>query len=211
LSAMFRNSEKNLGEAGFTLLEILVALSLLTILAGALYGSYFALIKGREKAVAGMESRRELRTTLDLLRRELSAIVYRKNDKRTRFVVEDRDLFAKPASVLAFIAIAPPEGSGTALSDLAELKYQPEEDNGNMLLFRQAKDIHFSGDPFRYPQMEQVEGFLVECLSGDKWVKSWDTDINTNLPAAVRVTITVREGDRPVEYSIIATPRMTSS
>ena len=96
------------GNSGFTLLELLLALTLLTILTAALYGSYFSLFKGREAASEGMESRRELRTTLDLLRRELTGVLYRKNDKRFRFVVEDRDFYGKPASTLTFTTIAPP-------------------------------------------------------------------------------------------------------
>jgi len=55
---------------GFTLLELLIALALLAILSAALYGTYFSLMRGREVATAGMESRRELRVTLDMLRRE---------------------------------------------------------------------------------------------------------------------------------------------
>lgn len=196
------------GQKGFTLLELLLALSLLVILTGALYGSYFALIKGREKAAAGMESRRELRTTLDLIRREVSSVIYKSSDKRLRFQVEDKDLFGKPASVLAFTAITPPAPGEATVSDLADIKYQVLENKGAMLLARQAKDLHFASDPPRYPQMEEVEGFLVECRMGDKWVRSWDTAINPALPKAVRVTVTVREDEKLQEYAILATPRV---
>jgi general secretion pathway protein J len=198
-------------QGGFTLLELLLALSLLVILSGALYGSYFALIKGREQAVEGMENRRELRVTLDLLRRELSATLYNKNDKKLHFIVEDRDLFGKPASTVAFSSIAPPDSSGRTVSDQLDIKYKVLESSGKMLLTRQAKDIHFPAEAILYPQMESLEGFLVECQIGDKWVKSWDTAINLGLPAAVRVTIRVREGEKTFEYSTVATPRIPVS
>lgn len=195
-------------QRGFTLLELLLALALLVLIVGTLYGSYFALFKGREAASAGMESRRELRTTLDLLRRELSGVLYRQNDKRFHFVVEDRDLFGKPASTVSFIAVAPPEAGGIAVSDQVDVRYGIMENDKRMVLTRSAKGLYASGDPLRYPQLEQVEGFLVECRSGDKWVKSWDLAINPNLPEAIRVTITVLENDKPVAYSITATPRI---
>jgi len=197
-------------EGGFTLLELLVALALLVILTGVLYGSYFAVHKGRESAVAGMERRRELRATMDQLRRELNGVIFRKGDKRYRFQVADRDLYGKPASTLSCTTTAPPDTAGVAVSDQLAVVYQPLEKEGTMLLSRQARDVHFSGDPVRYPQMEQVEGFLVECRTGDKWVKSWDTDLNLSLPATIRVTITVKEENRPVEYAIYATPRVTA-
>lgn len=215
---MTKHSRRAGRQSGFTLLELLLALFLLVILSGALYGSYFALINGREQATAGMEARRELRGTLDLLRRELSATIYSKNAlyysngvNPLHFIVEDKDLFGKPASTLAFTAVAPPDGSGRPVSDQLELKYQLQDSSGKLLLTRQVKDLHYSGEAGRYPQMEALEGFLVECLNGDKWVKSWDTSINAGLPKAIRVTIRVKEGDKTFDYSTTATPRMPLS
>jgi len=208
LSAMLPSSNK-LSSKGFTLLEILIALALLAVLAGALYGTYFSLIKGRESANEGMEARRELRTTLDLLRRELNSVFYRKNDKRLHFSVEDKDLFGKPASVLSFTALAPPQPGGQVVSDQLDLRYEILEREKQMILSRQAKDLYHSGDAARYPQMESLEGFLVECQNGDKWVKTWDTAINNGLPKMIRITVTVKDSEKTAEYTVLATPRMT--
>jgi general secretion pathway protein J len=208
LSVMPQSSE-NGGENGFTLLEVLIALALLAVLAGALYGTYFSLIKGREAANEGMEARRELRSTLDLLRREINSAVYSKANTKLHFSVEDRDIFGKPASTLAFTAIAPPQAGGLTVSDQLDLKYEVLEREKKMILSRQAKDFYYTAEPARYPQMESLEGFLVECKSGDKWVKSWDAALNMGLPKAVRITVTVKEGEKNAEYSVLAAPRIT--
>lgn len=193
---------------GFTLLELLIALALLSILSSAIYGTYFSLMRGRESATAGMESRRELRVTLDTLRRELNSILYNRTDKRLHFVVEDRDVFGKPASALDFTTITPPSLNSQPTSDMATLRYQLVEKEKKLLLGRQIKDIFMAEETPRYPQMEELEGFLVECYDGGKWVKSWDTSINMGLPKSIRVTIRVREGEKTVDFFTFATPRV---
>jgi len=57
--------------------------------------------------------------------------------------------------------------------------------------------------------MENIEGFLVECLNGDKWVKIWDTAINFGLPKAIRVTVTVKDGEKTADYTVLAMPKVT--
>jgi general secretion pathway protein J len=190
----------------------MVAMSLLVILSGALYGTYFALMRGRDTAVTKMEERREISTTLDQLRRELSATFYNKENKRLRFVVEDRDYFGKPASTLDFTAIAPPS-EGLPVSDQMQIAYVPVEKDGKITLARQAKDLYANIEPLRVAQMEELDGFLVEC-SGDgvKWVRSWNTAPNFNfgLPKAVRVTLRIREGEKTMEFSTVALLRVGS-
>ncbi|HEY6871900.1 MAG TPA: GspJ family type II secretion system protein [Geobacteraceae bacterium] len=198
--------------SGFTLLEVLVALMLLVILSGALYGTYFSLMRGREAAVEKMEARRELSATLDQLRRELSSVYFNTTNTRLHFVVEDRDYFGKPASTLDFTAIAPPRSDSLIASDQVRLTYKAVEKEQKLLLARQAQDLYVNADPLPYPQMKELEGFLVECSAdGAKWVRTWDTKLNAGqLPKAVRVTIRVREGEKTVDFSAIVKLRMAS-
>ena len=197
---MSRNSR------GFTLIEVLVAVALAGVVVAALYGTFFGLTRAQERATQGAEALRELRSTLDQIRREIDAAWFQRDDSRLRFVVEDRDRFGKPASNLELTCIAPPGGAGA--TDQVLVRYRPIERENRLLLAREVKDLHHLGDPVAYPQMEALDGFQVECFDGSRWLKTWDSSQNGGLPRQVRVTITVKDGDRDVPFSIVATPRI---
>ena len=201
-------SAKRPAPGGFTLLELLVAVALLVIIAAAVYGSYFSVIRGRDSATAGMEALRETTATLTLLRKEISSALYRSDDKKLSFVVEDRDQFGKPASNLAFSTLGMTRSGDTPSSDLRVVSYRTREKEGKLLLARSEKELFFDIEPQQYPQMEALEGFLVECYDNGKWVRSWDTALNGKLPEAVRITLSVKDGDRTVSYRAIVRPRL---
>lgn len=198
--------------SGFTLLEVLIAVVLLGILSAALYGSYFGVLKARDRASSGMESRRELGNTLDLIRREVSSAVYNNADKRLHFVVEDRDNFGVPSSTLELTALAPPpspSGQTRKESGIVVVTYKMVEKDKKRILVRQERDL-FSEETTipSFPQMEQITSFLVECYDGSKWIKSWDSAINFKLPNSVRVTVWVEEEGKPVQFTVLSTPRI---
>jgi general secretion pathway protein J len=194
---------------GFTLIEILIAVVLLGILSAALYGSYFTVLSARERASEGMEARRELGSTLDLIRREFAAAKFDRDDKRLRFVVEDRDNFGKPASSLELTTLIPFPGQGRKESGVSAVRYRLEEKDKRFILTRREQDIFFeSADAKGYPQMERISAFLVECFDGSKWIRSWDTALNGALPKMLRVTVHVVEDGREVEFSVLANSRV---
>lgn len=202
---------------GFTLIELLVALALLVILTGALYGTYFSVTAAREHGGARIESRRELSTTLGNLHNEISSAFFKssvtstsskdggKPANRTIFVVEDRDSYGKPASRLAFTYLAPPRLTNTPTSDLTLVGYAIKEKDEVLTLTREVRDPYLdtSVKSTPYPVMDVVEGFLVECYDGSKWVKSWDTALNNKIPKYVRVTVTLKGGE---VFSTVASP-----
>lgn len=192
---------------GFTLIELLIALAILVLLSGALYGTYFALVKGRDSAVTRMEPLRDVRAALDQMRRELASALYNKENKRLHFVVEDRDTFGKPSSVLDFTTVTAPLPGTVPSSDLAAIRYETVEKDDKLLFMRKEKDVYLTATPVPYPQMETIQGFLVECYNGSTWVKSWDTSLNNGLPQAVRITFTLQEGGQDRNFSAIAVPR----
>lgn len=200
---------------GFTLLEILIAVVLLGILSAALYSSYFAVLRARERGGAGMESRRELGATLDLLRQEVSSAIFSRGDKRLRFVVEDRDNFGAPASNLELTALVPPAGTPRQESGISVVRYGLVGKGKRLILTRRERDFLVDAaaavPAAAYPQMEEISALLIECYDGSKWVRSWDTALNGALPKMVRITVRVAEDGKPAEFTVLATPRVSGT
>lgn len=200
--------------SGFTLLELMIALVLLAVLATALYASFFTVVKARERAAEGMEERRELGTTLDLLRREIATALLSGSDKRLHFVVEDRDNFGKPTSILELTTLALPQTTQVIReSGIRTVRYEMvEKEGGRTILTRREQDLFFDlQDVHPYPQMERISGFLVECYDGTKWLKSWNSSLNSGLPSMVRITVQFEEEGRTEEFSVLATPKVPAS
>jgi general secretion pathway protein J len=167
-------------------------------------------MRARERASEGMEARRELGSTLDLIRREFAAAAFNRTDKRLRFVVEDRDYFGKPASTLELTTLTPPSGQGRKESGIIAVRYSMLEVDKQRILTRREQDIFFeSADAKGYPQMERISSFLVECYDGSKWIRSWDTTLNGALPKMVRITVQVLEDGQLIEFSGLAPSRVS--
>ncbi len=196
-------------EKGFTLIELLIALVLLVLLSGALYGTFFSVLRGSDSARERAEQLRDMRVTLDLLRRELSSAYFNKNNLRLRFVVEDRDVFGKPASTLDFTAFTIPRHGSVPSSDVMEARYEVLEKKGNqIILARRTREMFLDVKPVSYPLTGRIDGFLVECYDGKSWVKSWDTKLNGKLPKAVRITLLLPGRDKPTPFTAVVVPRV---
>jgi general secretion pathway protein J len=195
--------------SGFTLLELLVALAVASLIVLAVTSTLFSLNRAYESASTGMQQRRALRTTLDLLRRELSATLYQSSDKQLRFQVEDRDFYGKPTSTLTFTTLAPPLEGET--SDQVRVQYKTEAQDKTITLTRASRDFFQQATTplTAFPLLDSLEGFLVECYDGSKWVKSWDTALTNRLPKQVRITLMLPDSGKTASWQVTATPRIT--
>ena len=197
--------------SGFTLIELLVGMALAAVIMAGAYTAYFALQRAQDSATVAMEQQRMLRASLDLIRRELTSLRFSKGQATQRFLVEDRDIFGKPASAVSFATLAPPQEG--AVSDQLLVQYRTSEaDDGSLLLSRSSRDRFLATDVrSNYPLLERHEGFLVECFDGSAWRKNWDTDLTPALPQQLRVTISIRDGARTISHRVLVKPRITGS
>lgn len=192
------------GKRGFTLIEVLISVAILSGLVFALYSTFFVSRKAVSAVDDSLIRLQEARRALDGLKREIEASYYSAERPYTVFKIEDRDLYGSPASRITF----------TSLSDitpgLARTGYFAEEAGARVSLKKTLSSAYSSKDTAELELMEDIESFMVEARYGDGWIKSWDGADHSGAPDEVRLTVVfpVWGGKAKVTLSDVAAPKV---
>lgn len=188
---------RDAGQRGFTLLEVLLAIAILSVILTALYSTFFLAHKalaGLDESLLGMH---ELRTTLHTMERELESAF---QEGGYLLTVKDRDIYGKQASVLSFSTFALP-GPG-----LARVSYYVEEDDGRLVLYKEISTAYDEQAEARAaPLIEGIESFTVEARERDIWGRTWN---DPNMPDELSISITVKLNEKSFTLSESITPRI---
>lgn len=196
-------TEKNLGGIdGFTLLEVLIAVAIISIVLVAIYSTFIL----SHRAVEGMDEsllkNQESRKAIDILKRELDATVYRADNALTSLKIQDRDIYGKQAAQLTFTTFSP------LLPGLSRISYYIEEKDGILSLFKKVSSPYRAEEAEGIDIIEGLESFTVEARYNDAWVKTWDTDINKGIPDEIRISISVLLKGRVVTFFDVSQPKI---
>jgi general secretion pathway protein J len=195
-------SKEAAGQRGFTLLEILVAVALLSIILAAVYSTFELSHRAMEGMDESLLALQESRTVMDILARELESASYDPVRKNTSFTLEDRDIYGKQASRLSFTTLS------SVVPGLSIVSYYVEEKEGKQVLLKKIKAAHLEADTPGAELIEGIDSFTVEVREAGKWVKTWDTAQILRRPAEVRVTLTMNIKGRPVTLYETLRPRI---
>jgi general secretion pathway protein J len=211
LSCAFSRAAQN--ERGFTLLEVIIAITLLAMMLGILYGTFYLSDRAVVRAQARADESQSIRAREDMLAIYIrSAFPYRLNprDASVYFVGTDRDVeFISALSTglggrgMSRVRIFSDLGSGgyAALTLEEEMPVRVGERSSggggyrnNILLAEGLRGLRFEyldpgTDQQNQPQLNQLQ-------SQENWVDSWDGKEKRALPRAVRL---VFRGDRGEE------------
>jgi len=193
---------------GFTLMEVLISLTLLTIVLGAVYSSFFSVHRATERFEGVSLKYHETRIALDIMRREIEGTVL-KNKKsikgvknRTSFLIKDRDIFGKKASVLELTAFSFRGGKVDTIS------YFVEENKGKLELMKRVTPSISSREGYVFGMIEDIEGFNAEILFNNKWVGTWNASETGKLPDLIRLNIEFDDNGNKVTLTEYARPRI---
>jgi prepilin-type N-terminal cleavage/methylation domain-containing protein len=215
---------------GFTLIEILISIAILSIVLAAIYSTFFL----THKAVTGMDKTvlkiQEARRAIDILKCELDSVYY-SNDENTFLKIEDRDVYGKQATRISFktFSILKP--------GLSKISYYIEDKDGKLNLFKKIESPYFNENnppspPFNSPLskggyrgvkgelggfseetqgvdiIEDLEAFTVEALYNGRWVKTWDTEINKSIPDEIRISLSFKMKNTPITLFDVSRPKI---
>lgn len=203
---------------GFTLIDLLVSLSLLTIVMTMVYGSFLQISTHAVARTEELTQQQELRLLLHLVTGDLEAAQWlpRFNEKGVGFktgIISDTEfLNGRDFSRIHFHAARPsrffrriPEGLDPGLH---EVGYRVRRDKrGKSLRLVRREDFYLDNDMEEGGNevviAEEIEEFLVEFLPPnadpnafqEQWEKRWDANNRgkgSEMPIAIRVTLALK-------------------
>ena len=188
-----------LPEKGFTLIEILIVLSIVALMTLFLYETFISTSRVTEKINQERENYREVRLTIDQMTRELLG-AYQS---------------ASPASLLSFTGAHGQGGEGEAVdslsfytmshlhlilnqpdSDLTRVRYfleKPRDSKWYQLQHEEYPHFLSNGPPETEVLIEQVKEMSFQYYDGVRWLPEWNVGkvVVSSLPSAVRVSLVV--------------------
>lgn len=205
-------------ENGFTLIEILVAFSIVTILMGILYGTFRATTDTAEHIENNADPYRISRIVFYQITKDLAMFNQETPIAGTtpqsapsetsfgsrRLLGENRSRFLEgsnyPDDTIAFLSLsAPPVLRGFSESDRAEIAYSLSDQS----LIREAK---FRDKSVPNEVGESVLGFNLRYFNGKKqeWADEWDSRVTDGIPLAMEVTL-ILKGSPPFQEKAFKT------
>jgi prepilin-type N-terminal cleavage/methylation domain-containing protein len=186
-------TRESAASAGFTLLELMIALALTGVLALVAYMSLSISLKAMRHGEAAAEHLQELRVGQTILSRSLSSAV--------RGTLKDRLYFVGNSREMRFFTPVPLESYNTGGIYHWRVLVGRGESDQMVLAVEQTKNVNW----FRDPEGVEVRQVLVGHLTslrfaygqGGKEVATWDARAARALPDWVRVYLT-QKGREPL-------------
>ena len=183
---------------GFTLLELLVAMSVFAIMSVMAYGGLSQIMRNNISAEASLERMQSVQHTMYTLTRDFNQIIER--DIRDEFGTTQAYLTAgnDPDSVVEFTRSGRRNPANLLRSNLQRVAYQLEENKLYRLFWPQLDRVQ-GMEPSRNELLDKIEAFDIRYLDKDaEWHTNWPPanfsaggGVSVPLPVAVEISMTL--------------------
>lgn len=190
-------------EKGFTLIEVLVAISILAILLTSVYGIFSSVSLARERLDADSAEYHRARVLFDRLGRELRGAYFQASDPKLVFTGLKTDDGSFELE-LTTSAVSPLSETGSGIAKVHYLLAEDKEEaaNGRVLL-RSEHPVHDSADEETAGMMRLVPGIEAMSLrfyANGQWQTTWQAR-TSGLPELVEIALQLRTGgEEPIHF-----------
>lgn len=200
-------------QAGFTLIELSIAITLLTLLLLIVYGAFYLGHRAVEKAQARSEVSQKLRSTEDLLAGYVrSGYPYRPSSQQPGI------FFSGAADHLTFVSAVSQGMGGRGMS---KVSISLEGEGAGDLILAEEIPVRIqdqeagAGYKNRVMLARAIRDFHMDYLDQDpksgeeSWLEEWDGKERNGLPRAVRLSYRAERGEEvrlvfPIMMSVLA-------
>lgn len=185
-------------EEGFTLIEILLAVSLIAMMATLVFGSLYVTTSAMDAARAKSSDEQIVRRTLSLMIDELAVSESRATGPWIG-INDQRD--GQPADSVAFLTMGQFRGADSAKdTELVRIVYTREGDR--LLRFSRRNLYSLTDESIEKVELAtKVKGFNVRYYDGKSqlWLDEWDSRGKPGTPKAILLELTLLQGkEEPV-------------
>ncbi len=178
---------------GFTLLEVMMAITLTMVITAALYGSLYIGVRASRSANAAVLPVRTAVLTVDLLEQDFDAALQPKGVFAGAFQGSDGSSSNPASAALTFYSACNLPRDGEIGGDVRKVELYlnaPPNETSPALYRRITSNLQASGQPVVHEQIlcRRIKTFSLSYYDGTQWQPTWDSTAKSNiLPSAVQV------------------------
>jgi type II secretion system protein J len=197
--------------SGFTLLELLIAMSIMVMLTASLYAAMSAAFRGRRTAEEALEPARRAGAALAMIEDDLESACAPVGILAGEFLeVDGRGDSGQPADSMLFHAVTDEPAARTPPAPIVRIEYAlaTDAESGDLVLVRRTTTNLLSPEtptPVEEVLCRHVRSFDLSCYDGLDWQAAWDsTTLGNVLPLAVTITLVIAT-DTESDYTLSRT------
>ncbi len=202
ISAPCPDARTSDGNGGFTLIEILVATALASIILVMAYASYRSIFDSIKRSTGRSEFYENVNLALLKIDQDISNAYYNRTNKNITFICENN----RGSSRIDFVTvnhtdflIAGKRNTPVHMSDIKEVGYFLREAKNTVDLFhliKREKNNYWDDAPLEggteHMLLPNVVSLKFEFNKGNDWVEEWDSRQNNMFPRSVKTTLVVK-------------------
>ena len=186
-------------KSGFTLIEILVAMTIIVTIVSMLYGSYFAVSRSTEAYNNKMAESKNAQQVLQQIARQIRCVYAQttfnkeneKSENRTNYFSGNSDDLS--GEILHLVTTNAISNDSLLPNGLFEVTYQFDKSRGLLYVNQERFTGTYEGTSTKrdwWLLARKIESVRLAFLDGKQWLQQWDFREQQQLPHAVKINLT---------------------